>query len=199
MISAPIFYTYIHHRADDGKVFYVGKGCGNRAWQTGRQRSDWWKRVAQKHGVEVHIASHWPTEDEAFSHEKFLISCFRGMGAPLVNVTDGGEGPSGFKHSPQRRARLSALTKGRPGKSPSKETRQKLSNALKGRTFRSGFKLSPELIARRTATRLATAPKFSADGMQKSAREWSHFLGLHISTIQYRIKTGKLVPVENAV
>jgi hypothetical protein len=24
-----VFYTYVHHRADDGKVFYVGKGKGS--------------------------------------------------------------------------------------------------------------------------------------------------------------------------
>ena len=100
------FYTYIHKRADDGVVFYIGKGQGNRHQDT-RSRNRYWRNVVAKHGFTAEILSHWPTEDEAFEHEKLLIECFRDMGYKLVNMTDGGEGPSGMVHSEETRARLS--------------------------------------------------------------------------------------------
>lgn len=30
--SAQVFYVYAHFRADDGRLFYIGKGSGKRAW-----------------------------------------------------------------------------------------------------------------------------------------------------------------------
>ena len=76
------FYTYIHTRVDDGKVFYVGKGKGARAHST-KGRNQRWVRTAAKHGLKVDIAARWPTEAEAFDHERLLIACFRDMGHPL--------------------------------------------------------------------------------------------------------------------
>lgn len=73
-------------------IFYVGKGSGGRAWQLGERRSEFWGRVFKKHGMEVQVAAHWGTAEEAFEHEKFLISVLREMGAPLVNQTSGGDG-----------------------------------------------------------------------------------------------------------
>ena len=48
-----------------------------------------------------------------FEHEKVLIACFKDMGYKLANLTDGGQGSSGLKQLD--------------------ETKQKRSNALKGR------------------------------------------------------------------
>ena len=99
------YYTYAHFRADDGKCLYIGKGKGKRAWVTSK-RSAWWKSVVAKHGYRVQILATWESEEEAFEHEKFLIACFRDMGHPLVNLTGGGEGPSGLKHSAETRAKM---------------------------------------------------------------------------------------------
>lgn len=106
------FYTYIHVRADDGKVFYVGKGRGKRA-QSWTGRNPHWLRIAKKHGLRVEIIATWPTEAQAFDHERMLIAEFRGAGLPLCNKTDGGEGAAGFKPSAETRAKLSAAGKGR--------------------------------------------------------------------------------------
>jgi len=106
------FYTYIHRRADDGKVFYVGKGKGARA-HSHASRNAHWQRTVAKHGIGVEIAAYWPTEAEAFEHERFLISCFRDIGQPLCNLTDGGDGPSGFKHSAETRAKISRIQIGK--------------------------------------------------------------------------------------
>ena len=97
-----MFYTYIHTRKSDGQVFYVGKGVRNRATSS-HGRSTYWARVSSKHGFVTNILAHWPTEEEAFLHEKFLIACFNDMHAPLVNMTLGGEGASGKQCSPETR------------------------------------------------------------------------------------------------
>lgn len=119
------FYTYIHTRASDNKPFYVGKGKGRRAHET-RGRNDHWKRTVAKHGLKVDIAAEWPTEAEAFEHEKFLIACFRDMKMPLVNQTDGGDGLAGYVLTPEQRELQLARMLGdaNPAKTP--EARAKL-------------------------------------------------------------------------
>lgn len=91
------FYTYFHTRNDTGAVFYVGKGKGRRAYEKARDNPHWSRTVA-KHGHQVHVALSGLSEEDAFSHERFLIQCFKDLGVVLVNVTDGGEGASGLKH-----------------------------------------------------------------------------------------------------
>lgn len=120
------FYTYFHTRNDTNAVFYVGKGKGNRAHAKGRNQH--WRRIAAKHGHTTHIAARWPTEEEAFAHEKLLILCFRDLGADLANMTDGGEGVSGWIPSEKFRQSVSEFHAGRKR---SQETRERLSAANK--------------------------------------------------------------------
>lgn len=136
------FYTYYHTRNDTGKVFYVGKGKGKRAWRMGRNPH--WSNIAKKHGHTVHIAARWVTEDEAFDHEKRLIECLKELNVSLVNMTDGGEGTSGHKHSTESKKAISAAFKGKP-KTP--EHSKKVAEALTGRI---GKPFSPESKAKRS-------------------------------------------------
>lgn len=138
------FYTYFHTRNDTGAVFYVGKGKGDRAYDN--LRNIFWKRVSQKHGHTVHIAANWSTDEEAIQHERFLIQCFRDLGCPLTNLTDGGEGVSGFKHTAESKARLIACLVGRV---MSPESRKKISLTLTGR------KLSQETKNKLRANKLS--------------------------------------------
>jgi hypothetical protein len=70
------------------------------------------------------------TEDQALALEMAYILKHRLEGSPLCNVTIGGEGCTGLIHTPDTRARLSAIASisliGRP---VSAETRQKLSDS----------------------------------------------------------------------
>lgn len=100
------FYTYCHIRKDTGKIFYIGKGSKNR-YKDKNHRSKWWKNISNKTEIECVILAHWNTEQEAFDHEKFLISCV----PDLCNLTDGGEGVSGFKRSKESREKRSAIAK----------------------------------------------------------------------------------------
>lgn len=126
-----MFYTYAHFRPD-GRVFYIGKGSGNRYLSVGR--STYWKNVVAKEGsFKSEILAEWSTEAEAFEHEKFLIKCFRDLGFSLCNLTDGGEGTSGRALSDEVRDKLRQLGERNPncGKSLSQETRDRISASTK--------------------------------------------------------------------
>jgi hypothetical protein len=144
------FYAYVHKTADTGEVFYVGKGCGKRAWDRTR-RSKFWGFIVAKHGRVVEIVADGLSESEAFRHEKALIALHRMLAVKLANMTDGGDGASGYKFSDaarlarndaiskalnkpevaaRRSASISAALKGRP---LSEELKGKLSAAKKGR------------------------------------------------------------------
>lgn len=127
------FYTYMHIRKSDYQVFYVGKGCGGRA-NSAYGRSAYWTRVANKHGLDVKILAHWPTEEEAFLHEKLLISCFKDMHSPLVNMTLGGDGSSGITPSVETRAKMRLAHLGTKMPPRSAEHRAKLAKAQTGRS-----------------------------------------------------------------
>lgn len=90
------FFVYLHRRASNGKVFYVGKGCRYRhksLWN----RSQHWKNIVAKHGYTIEVVANGMTEKEAFDLEKKLISKYKDDG--LCNRTLGGEGASGVKVS----------------------------------------------------------------------------------------------------
>lgn len=104
------FYTYGHY-TEDGRLFYVGKGVGRRAYSK-TNRNKHWRHIVEKHGLKVEIFSCWATEQEAFEDERFLIACFRdGFGLELCNYTDGGEGSSGYKQTEEQKAKISAASK----------------------------------------------------------------------------------------
>jgi len=88
-------------------------------------------------------------EKEALEEEMFLISYFRYLGANLVNGTDGGEGASGYRHTPETKANMSEKRKGakhplfgKTGKSNPQfgskrnfEQRQRISQSLIGKKY----------------------------------------------------------------
>lgn len=109
----PDYYVYIHRHATDGKVFYVGKGTADRAWQRGSKRNEHWNRVAAKHGFTVELIETGLSDLHAQKREIELIA-FYGI-ENLCNLTLGGEcGGSGRKWSDESRAKLSASKKGKP-------------------------------------------------------------------------------------
>ena len=123
-----VFYVYLHRRKTDNKVFYVGKGKGRRAYAK-TSRSQWWKSVSDKHGLIVEIVFENLSEEEAFQIEKDTILEFKYFGHPLVNLTNGGEGMSGYKQPEEQRKRVSEKLQGRV---ITEEHRQKLSESNRG-------------------------------------------------------------------
>lgn len=97
------FYVYVHRKNTDGSVFYVGKGKDCRAWAK-HGRNVYWKRIVAKHGFTVHIIVNKINEICALSIECALIK-FYGRNN-LCNLTDGGEGVSGLRHSEETKEKL---------------------------------------------------------------------------------------------
>jgi hypothetical protein len=139
-----MFYTY-SHATPEGRIFYIGKGRGKRAYDLNK-RNDYWNRIVKKHGTPtVQVLADWETEEDAFSHEVLLISCFRNMGYELANLTNGGEGQSGMipwnKGIPWEEEVKLKMSVGRSG-SPAwnkgipltEDCKKKLSEAMVGRT-----------------------------------------------------------------
>ena len=133
------YYTYMHLRESDGKIFYIGKGSGRRAFSCSG-RGKFWHHVEKKHGFRAEILMRFEKEDDAFEHEKFLISCFREIGVQLVNLTDGGDGSSGFRLSEETKIKIGTAVKNRD---PSVNV--KISNSLKGKIVSSETKLKMSL------------------------------------------------------
>ena len=95
--------VYLHRKATNGEVFYVGIGNPNRP--KCRNRSDIWHRIVNKHGYNIEIIQRGLSKEDACSIEVDLIHLIgrRDLGkGTLVNLTDGGEGIVGSKHHNKR-------------------------------------------------------------------------------------------------
>jgi len=135
-----VFYTYAHYTPDKN-LFYIGKGNGRRAYIF-HKRNNHWNNIVKKHGKpEVQILAHWNTEAEAFDHEKLLISCFKDMGHTLCNMSEGGEGPTGLKHSEEFKQKIRELHTGSTwnlGRPTSAKQKQVTSQRTKGNRYAAG-------------------------------------------------------------
>jgi len=100
------FATYAHCKPD-GTIFYIGKGSIKRAYSS-LGRNVVWNRIVKKYGgYEVKILCEWKLEQDAFDHEILLIDCFKSMGYKLANISSGGLGAKGFRHTEQFKKELS--------------------------------------------------------------------------------------------
>jgi hypothetical protein len=124
------FCVYAHFKlTDPTRAFYIGKGTLVRA-HSKHGRSNWWNSVTKKYGYIVEILSDNLIESEAFMLERDMIDLYRKMGHPLVNLTDGGEGNSGWKHTEEWKQQNGCRNK---GKKYTEETRKKMSEWQIGR------------------------------------------------------------------
>lgn len=119
-----MYYTYGHYKADSKELFYIGKGKGRRAYDKD-SRSDYWRNIVTKYGYTVEIFSEWESEQDAFIHEKFLIECFQDL-ADLCNLTDGGDGCSGYVWTDEQKAKLKLRTHSNLGKITPDHVRKKI-------------------------------------------------------------------------
>lgn len=161
------FYVYEHWRPDKDECFWVGKGNGNRAYSFERNRYYNFivnKLTALGMCVEVRLVESGLPEHEAFALEKVRIAFWRSRGVQLANLTDGGDGPAGWKppkgwasrmHTPEAKKKAGAKRRGRK-RSP--EAVEKGAAKLRGRPLP---KRQRELI-KETVTHLWQDPVYHA-------------------------------------
>jgi hypothetical protein len=142
------FYVYLHRRADTGMPFYVGKGKGDRASRHTSRNPHWLNIVAKVGDPVIEFVAAGIDEELALLVEVEQISKFRRMGVRLSNITDGGEGASGFSRvqTPEEVARrVSANT----GKKRTPEQCARIAAAKVGHGV--GRAQSPEVVEKRIA------------------------------------------------
>ena len=140
------FYVYAYLRTD-GTPYYIGKGTG--------------KRIEEKHSVVIppkdrrRVLLDGLTDPEAIEYEIALIYCLgrkdQGTGC-LRNLTDGGDGISGYVHTEDAKRRIKQNNKKNAyphlvGRPVSEETRRRIGEAQKGKVN------SPEARAKIRAAR----------------------------------------------
>jgi hypothetical protein len=139
-----MYYVYIHYTKDTGIPFYVGKGQGNRKDST-KDRNQYWKNKVCKHGFYSEVVFETIYEQEALNREKSLIQTLKYNDIKLCNLTDGGEGISGYKHTKIAIKKIRESSLGRPF---SIEARIKLSQKMTGNKNGSFQKGKPKLNLR---------------------------------------------------
>lgn len=141
------FYVYEHLRLDIGAIFYVGKGTGKRcSVKSHHHRNEFWKRTEKKAGgFSVRIVAKDVDEELAFLVEQERILQLRTVGIRLCNMTDGGDGTSGWVKTPEWRCKVGAAHR---GKVISEETRKKISISL------TGYQHTDEVKARMSASKM---------------------------------------------
>ena len=146
------FYVYEHIRLDNMTCFYIGKGKGERAYEL--ERNDHHDNISNMCGHAVLIIKDNLTEEEAFELERDTIEDYvfnLGYGIDikgyddydhklphLTNCTWGGEGVSGLHHTEETKQKMSESLK---GKQISEETKLKISESLKGKQISEETKL----------------------------------------------------------
>jgi hypothetical protein len=140
------FYVYEHWRLDRDECFYVGKGSGRRAYSMDK-RNRHHKAICNKlsrenSAFEVRIVSCGLSEEEAFTLEKERIQFWKSTGVDLCNMTLGGEGTSGFRHTDKTK-KIFSIKRKNAKRDPVKNKERmvkKLKEVHNGNTYRLGKK-----------------------------------------------------------
>ena len=149
-----MLYIYEHIRPDTNAIFYVGKGTDKRMHSKHRRNAHWNNIVRKAGGFTVREVCRHEDEELVFLAEQERIDQLKRLGVKLANKTDGGEGPSGYRHTEEAKRKITeaqlgekhhaygkpmlkhtkeALLKANKGKPLSEEHRKKVGEASKGR------------------------------------------------------------------
>lgn len=125
------YYVYTHSTEERG-IFYVGKGTKDRIKSIYRKHNNHHTNIVNKYGAENIIVRSMlcRSEQRALELEVRLITALRNGGVNLANLTNGGEGGSGYNHTEEAKLKIAVAMK---GKLKSDETKIKMIESRKGR------------------------------------------------------------------
>ena len=177
-----MYYVYSHLRKDTSEPFYVGKGKGKRCFSE-NARNTYWKNVAHKVGYEVKILVDSIDEELAFLAEAECIDLYKRIGYKLTNMTNGGEGASGYQHTEKHKEQMNGnelwklvKTNGFKGKTHSDEQKAKWAEMRKGVTSpRKGVILSEETKRKQSIAKTGV-PIFKTRALQNDQIHEIRFL-----------------------
>lgn len=180
-----------------------------------RARNGWRGRfysAMRKYGADSFtftVVESWPSETDALSSEAWLIGYLRAIGARLYNMSDGGEGTSGRRHTDEAKSKMSAAARSRPpmteaqrlkmsaantGRKHTNESRRKISESQRGRTsVWKGKKIPDEIkenMVEGALRRWEREPDtmLTAGGKTQGLRQWARELGIKIDTLRNRVR-----------
>ena len=153
--------VYRHIRTDLNIPFYIGIGKEvNRAYSK-THRNDHWNRIVGKTSYDVHILFDDVSYEFAKEKEREFIELYKRKedGGILCNLTKGGDGVLGIRHTEEARKKMGEPNKGKTisdwhrqrvsefhtGRKHSEESRAKMSEKFMGeKNHRYGVKASEE-------------------------------------------------------
>lgn len=112
-------YLYRHIRLDKNEPFYIGIGDGDnysRAYNT-KRRTKFWKNIVSKTLYDVEILLDNLTWKQACEKEIEFIALYGRIDlnkGTLCNLTNGGEGKNGYKHTDEAKLIISSKLKNQP-------------------------------------------------------------------------------------
>lgn len=221
------FYVYVLFR-ESGVPFYVGKGWGRRWLHHERDaragRRDYRCNIIRQmfalgfHEIPKIKLHEGLTDARAYEYEQALIAAIgRRPHGPLVNLTNGGEGVSGLKQSPEHRAKLSAAARNRSpeyranlrARKHSPEAREKMAAAARRRGIsletrakinaaNRGRKHSPETRAKMSAAHRGQTPTPETRAKLSAAKRGQEFSAETKAKISATLRGRKLPPETRA-
>jgi len=140
-----IFYVY--RLLSNGVTFYIGKGKRTETYNRINYHLNYWvhnknkkltNKIKKLNGIfDIEIVFESKNEQECLDLEKKIILEIGRKN--LCNLTDGGEGVSGFNHSEETKQKISIWRKGKPlsKETCKKITQNKIGNKYKIKNFSS--------------------------------------------------------------
>lgn len=140
--------VYRHIRLDKNEPFYIGIGKTEKRAYEKIKRNKFWHNVIAKTEYEVEILFDDLSWESAGEKEKEFIKLYgkrdNNTGC-LVNITDGGDGILGVRHTEETRKKIGEESRNRKRGPRSPETKEKLRLANLGKVGnRLGSKVSEE-------------------------------------------------------
>ena len=202
-----MFCVYEHIRPDTNAIFYVGKGSHRRANSKHRRNKHWNSVVAKAGGFSVRLVADDIDEELSFLVEEERIDQLKRLGLKLTNKTNGGEGPSGMRHTDEAKRKIADAQRGekhwtvnhvyteehkaklRIARSKfvfTDEVRAKLSEAGKRRFYTDETKAKMSKAKQGRNHHMANTIAFDGK-IFETAKELADYTGVNYSTIRCRI------------